>query len=254
METRYSRNRFYISTEGQETIRSKRILLGGAGLGSQIAECALRIGFEQITIIDGDRVELSNLNRQNYQISDIGRYKAEALANRLLQINPDANIKFFCEYMQKSNIQRLVSECDIAINALDFNDDTPFAFDTHCRNLGVHVVHPYNFGWGGMVMIVSPTGIPLSKLFKQTDSAYELKMAEYINGYNEFWNIPEDKWLNDVIESYRGNEDLVPPPQLSIGAWMTAALATNALVNISLGKPVKICPKFYMSSFVGDTH
>jgi len=38
-------------------------LLGGAGIGSIIAECALRFGFENIVIVDGDRVELSNLNR-----------------------------------------------------------------------------------------------------------------------------------------------------------------------------------------------
>ena len=63
---RYSRNRIYISDEEQEKIRNVRILLGGAGIGSVIAECALRMGFEDIVIVDGDKVELSNLNRQNY--------------------------------------------------------------------------------------------------------------------------------------------------------------------------------------------
>ena len=44
---RYSRNRIYVSEEEQERVRKTRILLGGAGIGSIIAECALRFGFEE---------------------------------------------------------------------------------------------------------------------------------------------------------------------------------------------------------------
>ncbi|TGX79503.1 hypothetical protein E5358_14850 [Palleniella muris] len=70
---RYSRNRIYVNAEEQKKVRNTRILLGGAGIGSIIAECALRFGFENITIVDGDKVELSNLNRQNYTEGDISR-------------------------------------------------------------------------------------------------------------------------------------------------------------------------------------
>ena len=51
----YSRNRLYISPEEQDRLGSLRLLLGGAGLGSEIAECALRLGIRHIHIIDGDR-------------------------------------------------------------------------------------------------------------------------------------------------------------------------------------------------------
>ena len=63
MEKMYSRNRIYIKPDEQEKIKHFRVLLGGAGIGSIIAECALRMGFETITIIDGDKVEkiVSNL-------------------------------------------------------------------------------------------------------------------------------------------------------------------------------------------------
>ena len=69
MEQRYSRNRLYVSEREQSIIKHYKILLGGAGVGSIIAECALRFGFEHITIIDGDKVEENNLNRQNYGVS-----------------------------------------------------------------------------------------------------------------------------------------------------------------------------------------
>ncbi len=90
MDERYNRNRIYVSEEEQDKIRGTRILLGGAGIGSVIAECALRFGFEDIVIVDGDKVELSNLNRQNYVKTDIGKSKAECLAKRLLRINPQS--------------------------------------------------------------------------------------------------------------------------------------------------------------------
>ena len=133
MKERYSRNRLYVLPEEQDIISQKRILLGGAGIGSIIAECAIRFGFEKMTIVDGDVVEESNLNRQNYCQSDIGKYKAETLAKRLLAINPHAQIAYLNEMITHDNLVGLIEGHDIAINALDFNSDIPFALDEECR-------------------------------------------------------------------------------------------------------------------------
>lgn len=73
MEERYTRNRIYVRPEEQQLVKNYSILLGGAGIGSIIAECALRFGFETITIVDGNIVDESNLNRQNYRMNDIGK-------------------------------------------------------------------------------------------------------------------------------------------------------------------------------------
>lgn len=249
MEELYSRNRFYITQKEQELIRNTRLLLGGAGIGSNIAECALRFGFERITIIDGDRVELSNLNRQNYMRSDIGKYKAEALAERLLKINPDADIKFHCEYISEGNISRLVDNCDIAINALDFRNDIPLKFDERCRAMGVSVLHPYNFGWGGLLMIVTPDSLPISSIMKNSNpEGFELKMAKYVSGYSQFWNLPENNWLHPIVEDYSANNENMVVPQLSIGSWIVGAMSVNAMFRLLTGKPVKRCPKFYLTS------
>uniref|UniRef100_UPI0004698DAB ThiF family adenylyltransferase n=1 Tax=Prevotella falsenii TaxID=515414 RepID=UPI0004698DAB len=105
MKERYSRNRLYVSEREQSMVRDYKIFLGGAGIGSIVAECALRFGFEHITIVDGDKVEQSNLNRQNYTENDIGRYKAECLAERLQSINPEAHIDFHTEFLAPDNIE-----------------------------------------------------------------------------------------------------------------------------------------------------
>ena len=105
---KYSRNRIYVSDEEQLKISQVRILLGGAGIGSIIAECALRFGFENITIVDGDKVEESNLNRQNYVKEDIGKYKAETLGERLLKINPNSKIKCLNTFNTSVNFYRKI--------------------------------------------------------------------------------------------------------------------------------------------------
>lgn len=253
MESLYSRNRIYISPEQQEKIRNTRILLGGAELGSEIAECALRLGFEKITIIDGDRVELSNLNRQNYTREDIGKYKAEALALRLLSINPETDIKFYNEFITSENINILIKDCDIAINTLDFKDNAFMNFDAKCRQLGIYTLHPYNFGWGGMVMIMSPNGLTLLDIMDEECSEnYELAILRYIKTYSSFWNVYENKWLQDTIKAHSKEESELSIPRLSVGAWIAAALTVNAMVELVLEHQVKLCPKFYMTSLLSD--
>ena len=74
---RYDYNRIFISDQEQETIRNCRVFIGGAASGSVIAECALRIGFEKMTVVDNSNVQLSDLNRHNFTMEDIGHSKAE---------------------------------------------------------------------------------------------------------------------------------------------------------------------------------
>ena len=90
---RYDYNRIFISDEDQEKIRNCRVFIGGAASGSIIAECALRLGFEKMTVVDSDDVRLSDLNRHDFTMDDIGHNKAEAVGRRLRAINPDADIR-----------------------------------------------------------------------------------------------------------------------------------------------------------------
>lgn len=197
MEERYSRNRLYMSEREQNMVKDYKIFLGAAGIGSIVAECALRFGFEHITIIDGDKVERSNLNRQNYTENDIGRYKAECLAERLLSINPDAHIRFYTEFLAPGNIEKMLNGHDVAVNALDFKDNTPFVFDEICKDRNIPVLHPYNFGWAGFVTVVDPLGHSISELAEEP-KGFELKVAEYVGGHGAFWNQPKE-WLDKIV-------------------------------------------------------
>ena len=250
---RYTRNRIYLSESEQEKIASYRVLLAGAGLGSNIAEALLRIGFETITIVDGDVVEESNLNRQNYTEEDIGQPKVEALKRRLLKINPEAHIVAIDSFIDTDNVQDIVADYDVAVNALDFKSDIPFVFDHLCAEQGIHVLHPYNLGFAGVVMVVSPTSDRLESLLTEEDTyeGFELRAVRHIADYFNYWARPK-LWLEQVMYSYEREEGLLPPPQLSIASWLVSGMCASIIVRIVRGEFVKTFPKFYYYSDVDD--
>lgn len=78
------------------------LIFGIGGVGSWCAEGLLRSGVRNITIVDSDRVCVTNCNRQLMATSrTLGEVKVEALRNRLLEINPDANITAYQKYIRQ---------------------------------------------------------------------------------------------------------------------------------------------------------
>lgn len=250
---RYERNRIYISEEEQREIKGFRVLLGGAGIGSNIAETILRLGFEHITIVDGDVVEESNLNRQNYKQTDLGCPKVEALKQRLLGINPRAKITAVYRFIDHENIRGLIEGHDVAINALDFKSDIPFLFDRLCSERGIYVLHPYNVGFAGIVMVMKPGGMNLESLLKEGEShvAFEKLAVRHVTDYFNYWVRPK-LWIEEVIQKYEAEKEVLPPPQLSIASSLVAGMCASILLRIATGTFVKVFPKFYYYSEYDD--
>lgn len=251
MDIRYSRNRIYLSEEEQESIKDYPILLGGAGIGSVIAESALRLGFENITIIDGDKVEVSNLNRQNYTEEDIAGYKVDAIKKRLLSINRNAKITTHNCFLTSENAADYIKGHKIAINALDFSSDVPLVFDQICQEQNIPVLHPYNLGWGGLVAVISPDGLALNSIEKPGEKFNEVKMVEYTSNYLKFWRTPHE-WIDEVVEKYKNEKEVLPPPQLSVASWTVAAMSSHILFKIATGQEIKKFPKFYLSTIMNE--
>jgi molybdopterin/thiamine biosynthesis adenylyltransferase len=246
MEKRYNRNRLYLTTDDQKLIKNTSILLGGAGIGSVIAENLLRFGFETITIVDGDIVELSNLNRQNYTEKDISKPKVEAIKDRLLAINKNAKITVHNCFITRDNIQELIYGHEIAINALDFTSDIPLLFDQICQKNNIPVLHPYNLGWGALVMVITEnTG--LESLKKANENFSEVNVVQYVSSYMRYWGNPI-KWLETIIEKYINEDKQLPPPQLSIASFLAAATCSKIAFNIATKQPIKKFPEFYLTT------
>ncbi len=92
---------------------------GLGGLGSNIATALARAGVGKLTLIDFDKVDLSNLNRQQYFISQIGMYKTDALKTNLQQIAPYLEIDVHTVRITESNIKKLLYNNDIICEAFD---------------------------------------------------------------------------------------------------------------------------------------
>jgi len=95
MDDFFARSEALLGEKAMETLRNTRVIIFGVGgVGSYAAEALIRTGLTHLTIVDGDTVQASNLNRQLPATrATIGLPKVEALKARLLEINPEAKIE-----------------------------------------------------------------------------------------------------------------------------------------------------------------
>ena len=92
---------------------------GLGGLGSHIANFLARAGVGRLILIDFDRVDVSNLHRQQYKSVQVGRYKTEALAENLLEFSPYLQLELHTLRLTADNIPTLLREADVICEALD---------------------------------------------------------------------------------------------------------------------------------------
>ena len=118
---RYDRQIRLFGTEGQKKIKEATALVVGAGgLGSSVSAYLAVAGIGRIIVVDGDAVELSNLNRQIlHWTEDIGRHKAVSAAETIRGLNPEVEVEAVCAFADEENLADLVSEADVVVDALD---------------------------------------------------------------------------------------------------------------------------------------
>lgn len=122
MDDFFARSAALLGQKTMEALRTKRVIIFGVGgVGSYAAEALIRTGLTHLTIVDGDTVQPSNLNRQLPATrATIGMPKVDALQARLLEINPEAEIEAIAEfYHEPSAFSLQLSDFDYVIDAID---------------------------------------------------------------------------------------------------------------------------------------
>lgn len=104
-------------------------ICGLGGLGSNIAINLTRAGIGKLILIDFDEVDVANLNRQQYKISQVGMYKTEAMEINLKEISPAVDIKIHTCRITEDNIADLLGEADIICEAFDKADQKAMLVD-----------------------------------------------------------------------------------------------------------------------------
>lgn len=106
--------------EIQDKLTKARVAIAGlGGLGSNIAVFLARIGVGHLHLVDFDRVDLTNLNRQHYFIRHVGHYKTYALKEQILQINPYIQVVTDCLKITADKVPALFADEDIICEAFD---------------------------------------------------------------------------------------------------------------------------------------
>ena len=136
---------------------------GLGGLGSNIATALARSGIGKLLLIDFDCVDVTNLHRQQYKASQIGRYKAEALAENLLEIAPYTEIHTVTVKITEENFAELLKEADIVCEAFDHAESKAMLVN------GVLEQLPYCYlvAASGMAGMNTPNTIRTRKIMKR---------------------------------------------------------------------------------------
>ena len=105
-------------------------IAGVGGIGSNVAVNLVRSGVSCLKIIDFDRVEPSNLNRQFYFRDQIGRLKVEMLAENLRRIRADVRIETVAVRIDAANCQEILADCRLIVEGLDRKSDKKMLIET----------------------------------------------------------------------------------------------------------------------------
>ena len=143
--------------EGQEKLkRAKVIIAGGGGLGSPSAIYLAAAGVGMIRIIDHDRVELSNLNRQVlHWHKDIGRSKVTSATEKLKKLNPEVEIEAMEETITEANVSQLMAGFDVVVDAMD-NLPTRYLLNKAALEKDIPFFHGAVYGFEGRAMTIIP--------------------------------------------------------------------------------------------------
>ena len=146
----------------EAVVGTRAIVFGVGGVGSWCAECLVRSGVGKLTIVDSDRVCVTNINRQLMATTKtVGQVKVEVLKNRLLEINPDAEITALQKiYNHETADEFDLNQYDYIIDAIDSLKDKALLILRACQTRAVF------FSSMGAALKMDPTQIRVAEFWK----------------------------------------------------------------------------------------
>ncbi len=120
--TAFDRTELLVGGQAMDLISNVKVIVFGiGGVGSWVAECLVRTGVKHITLVDSDRVAITNINRQMpATVATVGEIKTEAAKRRLLEINPDADVQTITLFYDAVTAQTIdLAEYDYIVDAID---------------------------------------------------------------------------------------------------------------------------------------
>lgn len=175
METVYDRTELLIGKEGISSLKKGAVIVFGlGGVGGMAVEALARAGVGHIAIVDYDKINITNINRQIIAFhSNIGEYKTDVMKKRINDINPDIIVESFCERITANNISTFdLKKFDYIIDAID---DVPAKVTLITESCKINVPIVSSMGTGDKL---NPEKLSLQKI-KNTNTC---PLAKVIRG------------------------------------------------------------------------
>ena len=122
MDEKFSRTEMLIGNDGMEKLNNAKVAIFGlGGVGSFVCEGLARSGIGNFVLVDFDKIDESNINRQLIAtVKTIGKYKVDLMKERILEINPNANVEIYKEfYMADCETDIITKDLSYAVDCVD---------------------------------------------------------------------------------------------------------------------------------------
>ncbi|MCR5026742.1 MAG: HesA/MoeB/ThiF family protein [Methanobrevibacter sp.] len=211
-------------SEQQRFKDSKITVIGCGGIGGETIEMLARMGIGELVLVDEDAFDLSNLNRQTLaSLADVGLDKSAVAKEKVRLINPYVKVTNYNEHVDSSNIDKLIGDSDIVIDALD-NVLTRVIVSRKAKEKGIPYIHGAIHGTLGQITVF---------------------LADGEKTYEEMFNLPSNgkELTDDVLDALKNVTSGVPPvigPTPNLIGCLEAMEAFKILTGI--GK-VTVAPK-----------
>jgi len=256
-----SRNAGYVSAGTQALLSKTRVLIAGCGIGSQVAEAAVRIGFQNFVLTDGDVVDPHNLNRQFFFADQVGQPKASALKDNILRINPEAQVEARVEMLGTKNVRDLVERVDLVFDTIDFLDlQAIVALHDEAHRQLKTVVSSFAVGFGAAVISLPPDtrGHAWIRDIFSLPSEGDVTSISYVERFQKLFHAiatgldPVVLQVMQKVFQDIADGKTCPAPQVAPGAHAVAAACVTAAVRLLAGEPVSLGPQMVVVNLVED--
>ena len=222
-----------IGNEGLDKLKQANVIVFGVGgVGSFAAEAIARAGVGNLTIVDFDDVDITNINRQLPALhSTVGRDKVEVMKERILDINPDINIKAInAKYTSENSEEILCENYDYVVDAIDMVSSKIHLIET-CKKKGLEIISSM-----GMGNKLDPTKIvvtdihktemcPLAKVMRKEMRDRKVKKLKVVYSTEKPAELKEKIMNGKKITP--GSISFVP----SVGGLIIASVVINDLIK-----------------------
>ncbi|MDB6014020.1 MAG: molybdopterin converting factor [Gammaproteobacteria bacterium] len=146
-----------VGPQGQGKLRAARVLVVGCGgLGVPVISYLAGAGIGRLGLVDGDRLEASNLHRQTmYALADVGKLKAELATARVRALNPDVDVRTHPVRLDATTAPEMIGQYDLIIDCTD-NFSTKFLLNDVCVQKRVPVIFSSVYQYEGQIQVVRP--------------------------------------------------------------------------------------------------